>query len=138
MLEYLPTVVPLEDAEVSAVLEKSFNRRGIRVVTRARFDPASVVSDESGVRVTVGRDGEEGTEEHAAEVMLVATGRAANVEDADRLTPINRRNRRGFREILEKAATSVPRPNSAGIDQRNAPQVGFPSIRSCPVFGVCL
>jgi dihydrolipoamide dehydrogenase len=81
VLEYLPTVVPLEDAEVSAVLEKSFNRRGIRVVTRARFDPASVVADESGVRVTVGRDGEEGTEEHAAEVMLVATGRAANVED---------------------------------------------------------
>jgi dihydrolipoamide dehydrogenase len=81
LLEYLPTVVPLEDAEVSAVLERSFTRRGIRVVTKARFDPGAVVADETGVRFALARDGEEGSEEIAAEVMLVATGRAANVED---------------------------------------------------------
>ena len=80
LIEYLPAIVPLEDAEVSAVLERSFTRRGIQVVTRARFDTAAVVADESGVRVDVGRDGEEGQREIRAEVMLVATGRAANVE----------------------------------------------------------
>ncbi|MCU0506776.1 MAG: dihydrolipoyl dehydrogenase, partial [Chloroflexi bacterium] len=80
LIEYLPTVVPLEDAEVSAVLERSFTRRGIRVVTRARFDPAAVAVDETGVRFALSRDGEQGSEEVAAEVMLVATGRAANVE----------------------------------------------------------
>ncbi len=80
LLEYLPTVVPLEDAEVSAALERSLTRRGIRVVTRARFDPAAVAADDAGVRFTLSRDGEEGSEEVAAEVMLVATGRAANVE----------------------------------------------------------
>jgi len=80
LLEYLPTIVPLEDAEVAAVLERSFTKRGIDVVTRARFDTAAVVTDGSGVRVDVGRDGEEGRREVRAGVMLVATGRAANVE----------------------------------------------------------
>ena len=80
LLEYLPRIVPLEDAEVSATLEKSFTRRGIRVMTNARFDPASVAADDEGVRLTVGPEG--GTaEELRAAMMLVATGRAANVED---------------------------------------------------------
>jgi dihydrolipoamide dehydrogenase len=81
LVEYLPAIVPLEEAEVGAALERSFTRRGIRVVTKARFDPSAVVADEAGVRFTLSRDGEEGSEEVAAEVMLVATGRAANVED---------------------------------------------------------
>src|SRR6185503_17310439 len=38
VLEYLPSVVPLEDRDVSAALERSFTRRGIRVMTKARFD----------------------------------------------------------------------------------------------------
>ncbi len=80
LVEYLPTIVPLEDAEVSAVVERSFTRRGIKVITKARFDTAAVVADDAGIRFTVARDGEEGSEEIAAEVMLVATGRAANVE----------------------------------------------------------
>lgn len=81
LVEYLPAIVPLEDAEVSAALERSFTRRGIRVITKARFDPSTVAADDAGVRFSVSRDGEEGSEEVAAEVMLVATGRAANVED---------------------------------------------------------
>ncbi len=81
LVEYLPAIVPLEDAEVSAVLERSFTRRGIRVITKARFDTSAVAADDAGVRFVVSRDGEEGSEQIAAEVMLVATGRAANVED---------------------------------------------------------
>jgi len=49
-------------------------------MTNARFDPASVAADDEGVRLTVGPEG--GTaEELRAAMMLVATGRAANVED---------------------------------------------------------
>ncbi len=80
VLEYLPAIVPLEDHEVSALVERSFTKRGIRVMTRARFDPASVRADADGVVVSVGPEGGE-PEEVRAEVMLVATGRAANVED---------------------------------------------------------
>ncbi len=79
VLEYLPGIVPLEDREVSQLLERSFTKRGIRVMTNARFDAARVAVEEEGVRFDVGPEGG-AVEELRAEVMLVATGRAANVE----------------------------------------------------------
>lgn len=80
VLEYLPQIVPLEDAEVGKLLERSFTKRGITVMTNARFDPASVKADATGVSVLVGPDGKEPAELRA-EMMLVATGRAANIEE---------------------------------------------------------
>jgi dihydrolipoamide dehydrogenase len=80
LLEYLPAIVPLEDRDVSRELERSFTRRGIKVVTSARFEAASIVADDAGVRITVGPDGKEAAE-ISAEMLLVAAGRATNVED---------------------------------------------------------
>ncbi len=80
LLEYLPAIVPLEDREVSRELERTFARRGITVMTSARFDAASVVAGDAGVRITVGPEGKDATE-ISAEMLLVATGRATNVED---------------------------------------------------------
>jgi dihydrolipoamide dehydrogenase len=80
LLEYLPAIVPLEDHEVSRELERSFARRGIKVITSARFDVASVIAADAGVRITVGPEGKEATELSAG-MLLVAAGRATNVED---------------------------------------------------------
>jgi dihydrolipoamide dehydrogenase len=80
VLEYLPALVPLEDGEVSKEMERAFKRRGIKVITQARFDASAVKTDDSGVSVMVAKEGEEPSELRA-EQMLVATGRAANVED---------------------------------------------------------
>src|SRR5262245_49119584 len=80
VLEYLPQIVPLEDGEVSKTLERSFTKRGITVMTNARFDPASVTSDKDGICLMVGPEGKEPSEARA-EKLLVATGRAANIED---------------------------------------------------------
>ncbi len=80
VLEYLPALVPLEDADVSKEMERAFKRRGINVITSARFDTSAVKADDSGVSLLVGREGEEPSELRA-EQMLVATGRAANVEN---------------------------------------------------------
>ena len=41
VLEYLPAIVPLEDAEISTEMERAFRRRGIKVMTSARFDTSS-------------------------------------------------------------------------------------------------
>jgi dihydrolipoamide dehydrogenase len=79
VLEYLPAVVPLEDAEISREMERAFTRRGISVMTSARFDPSAVTADESGVRLMVGKEGQEPSELRA-EQLLVATGRAANTD----------------------------------------------------------
>ena len=50
------------------------------IMTNARFDPASVTADEGGICLMVGPEGKEPAELRA-ELMLVATGRAANIED---------------------------------------------------------
>jgi dihydrolipoamide dehydrogenase len=80
LLEYLPAVVPLEDKDVSQALERSFTRRGITVMTNARFDPAAVSLEKNGICMMVGPDGKE-PQELRAEMLLVAAGRAANIED---------------------------------------------------------
>ena len=80
LLEYLPSIVPLEDRDISAALERSFTRRGIKVVTKARFDAKSVKVTADGVSLLVGPDGG-AAEELRVEQLLMATGRAANSED---------------------------------------------------------
>ncbi len=80
VLEYLPQIVPLEDAEVSRVVQRSFEKRGMTVMTNARFDPAKVSVEKDGICLMVGPDGKDQGEVRA-EIMLVATGRAANIED---------------------------------------------------------
>lgn len=80
LLEYLPRIVPLEDPEVSSTVKRSFERRGIKVMTDARFDPAAVTAGDDGVSLVVGPEGGDASELRA-EMLLVATGRAANLED---------------------------------------------------------
>ena len=106
LLEYLPAIVPLEDAEVSKELERSFNRRGIKVITKARFDAASVIADDAGVRVTVGPEGGEATE-ISAEMLLVAAGRAVNTEDVG-LETTSAELDRGFVKVDGHMRTKEP------------------------------
>jgi dihydrolipoamide dehydrogenase len=80
LLEYAQQIVPLEDLEVSKTLQRSFERRGLSVMTDARFDPASVSIEEEGICLMVGPEGKDQAELRA-EMMLVATGRAANIEE---------------------------------------------------------
>jgi dihydrolipoamide dehydrogenase len=80
LLEYFPQIVPLEDREVSQALERSFTRRGMTVMTNARFDVAKVSVEKDGICLMVGPEGKD-QQELRAEQMLVAAGRATNVEE---------------------------------------------------------
>ena len=80
LLEYLPVIVPAEDADVSKELERSFGRRGMKIMTSARFDAAKVEVEKGGVCLMVGPEGKE-PEELRAEMLLVAAGRAPNTEE---------------------------------------------------------
>ena len=80
LLEYLPQIVPLEDREVSQLVERSFSRRGIAVMTSARFDTTKVEISKDGICLVVGPDGKE-AKELRADQLLVAAGRAPNVEE---------------------------------------------------------
>jgi dihydrolipoamide dehydrogenase len=80
LVEMLPSLVPLEDADVGVELRKRFESRGIRCLVGTRLDLGSVERNEGGVAVTVSdSDGKE--QRLQAEVLLVAVGRSANVED---------------------------------------------------------
>jgi dihydrolipoamide dehydrogenase len=80
LVEMLPSLVPLEDADIGVELRRQFEARGITCLTGHRLDLESVQRNEGGVAVTVA--GEDGKEQRLqAEVLLVAVGRAANVED---------------------------------------------------------
>jgi dihydrolipoamide dehydrogenase len=106
LLEYLPAIVPLEDAEVSKELERTFKRRGITVMTSARIDAASVVADDEGVRITVGPEGSE-AKELRAEMLLVAAGRAVNTEDVG-LETTRAETDRGFVKVDGHLRTREP------------------------------
>ncbi|HKF85803.1 MAG TPA: dihydrolipoyl dehydrogenase [Candidatus Limnocylindrales bacterium] len=106
LLEYLPAIMPLEDRDVSKELERSFSRRGIKIMTNARFDAASVHPDDNGVRMTVGPEGKD-TTELQAEMLLVAAGRATNVEDVG-LETTSAELDRGFVKVDDHMRTREP------------------------------
>lgn len=79
LLEVLPAILPLEDADSSSAVQRAFRKRGIEVRTGAKISNVKVAK--SGVKMTVAMgDGSE-KEELAVDVVLVAAGRAPNVED---------------------------------------------------------
>jgi dihydrolipoamide dehydrogenase len=106
LLEYAPALVPLEDAEISKELERTFSRRGIKVMTNARFDPAAVGTDDDGVRLMVGKEGEE-QREMRAEQMLVATGRAPNSDNVG-LDSTRAKVEKGFVQVDGRMRTAEP------------------------------
>src|SRR5262245_55027505 len=53
LIEFLPRVLPLEDAEVSPIVARSFGRRGIKVVTGARLLPETLARERRSVSVEV-------------------------------------------------------------------------------------
>ena len=77
IVELLPHLLPLEDEEVSAELEKSFRKRGIKFSTGTRLEKMEK-SDKSVVVTGKNAKGEDVRLE--AEMLLVAVGRMAYLE----------------------------------------------------------
>lgn len=78
VLEALEQVLPLEDKECAAVVEKSYKKRGIDMYVGARLEKAEVGKD--AVKLTfAGKDGKQQTLE--VERVLVAVGRAPIIDD---------------------------------------------------------
>ena len=77
VIEALPRILPLEDAECSDALAKSYKKRGIDVVAGAKVVKADVRADR--VVLTLEAGGKSQTVE--AEKVLMAAGRAVNTEN---------------------------------------------------------
>jgi dihydrolipoamide dehydrogenase len=76
LIEVLPRILPLEDAESSDVLTKSYRKRGITVLAGAQVKKATVGKDKVTLEVAAGGK----TEMVEVEKVLMAAGRAVNTE----------------------------------------------------------
>jgi dihydrolipoamide dehydrogenase len=77
LIEALPRMLPLEDAEASDAVAKSFKKRGIEVIAGAKVSKAEVGKD----RVTLTVEVAGKTQTIAVEKVLMAAGRAVNTEN---------------------------------------------------------
>ena len=102
IVEMLPNLVPNEDADISAQLERAFKRHRIEFLTGASV--TGVDTSGSVVKVTVDKDGASQTLE--CDKVLVAIGIQANVEDIGLETVGIATDRAGI-IVNEKMATNV-------------------------------
>ncbi|RFD26334.1 dihydrolipoyl dehydrogenase [Mycobacterium uberis] len=76
IVEFLPRVLPNEDAEVSKEIEKQFKKLGIKILTGTKVE--SISDNGSHVLVAVKKDGQ--SQELKADKVLQAIGFAPNVD----------------------------------------------------------
>ncbi len=107
LIEALPRILPLEDAESSDVLTKSYRKRGITVLAGAQVKKATVGKDKVTLEVTAGGK----TETVEVEKVMMAAGRAVNTESMGFQEAGVELTDRGFvkvnRETLETPAPGV-------------------------------
>jgi dihydrolipoamide dehydrogenase len=103
LIEVMPNILPVEDADCSKEVERSFKKRKIDVLTGAKISNVKVGKD--SVSMTVESGGEK--RELKSDVVLVAAGRAPNVEDIGLREQGVQLTDRGFVKINERMETTT-------------------------------
>ena len=118
VIELLPRLVPGEDAAVSAELERSFKKRGIKVITGARVTAATAGAN--GVELSLqSADASAGsgpgtkTPQLNCELLLVATGRGP-VTDGLGAEQLGIKMDRGYVVVDQLFKTNVPGISAIG------------------------
>jgi dihydrolipoamide dehydrogenase len=110
IIELLPRLVPVEDEAVSAELEKSFKKQGIKVMTGTKVTSAKAGAD----GVTLEAQGPDGkSAKLTADLLLVATGRGP-VTDGLGAAQVGVRLERGYIHVDREYRTSVPGISAIG------------------------
>ena len=105
LIEALPRILPMEDAESSDTVAKSFKKRGISIYAGAKVKKATVGKDKTTLEVEAGGK----TENIETEKVLMAAGRAVNTEDLGLKEAGIQLTDRGFIKVsLATLETSVP------------------------------
>ena len=104
VIEALPRILPLEDAESSDTLNKSYRKRGIEVIAGAKVTKANVGKDK--VTLDVETAGEK--KQVAAAAVLMAAGRAVNTENIGLKECGIQLTDRGFIKVDKNLQTSTP------------------------------
>ncbi len=103
IVEVLPNILPVEDADCSKEVERAFKKRKIEVLTGAKISGVKVAKDSVSMSVESGG----AKKDLKADVVLVAAGRAPNIEDLGLKERGVQLTDRGFVKINERMETSV-------------------------------
>ncbi len=104
VLEMLPRIVPVEDEEISAELEKVFRKKGIQIQTEAKVE--SIKKKSKGISVAfTDRSGKKQT--LSAEKILIAVGRKPQTENLG-LEKTRAKVERGFVHVGPYMETAEP------------------------------
>ncbi|OFW01062.1 MAG: dihydrolipoyl dehydrogenase [Acidobacteria bacterium RIFCSPLOWO2_02_FULL_68_18] len=127
IVELLPRLVPLEDEAISAELEKSFRKQGIKVLTGTRVTRAFVEGD----LVRLAAETPDGkTQSLAGDILLVATGRGP-VTSGLGAEELGIRMDKGYIRVDSLYRTSVPNIAAIGdvitVDGAAHPQLAHVS-----------
>ena len=103
LVEVMPNILPVEDADCSKEVERAFKKRKIDVLTGAKLSGVKVGKD--SVSMTVEAGGEK--KELKSDIVLVAAGRAPNIEDLGLKEQGVQLTERGFIKIDKTMQTST-------------------------------
>ena len=110
VIELLPRLVPVEDEAVSAELEKSFKKQGIKSMTGTKVTKATVTTN----GVDVEAQGSDGTPQKlSCEILLVATGRGP-VTTGLGAEDLGLQMERGYVRVDDMYRTNVPNISAIG------------------------
>jgi dihydrolipoamide dehydrogenase len=104
VVEVLPQILPVEDAEIAAFARKSFEKQGINIFTGAKV--TKLDKKEDSVTVTID-DGKGGTQTLAVERVISAVGVVGNIENLG-LEKLGVKTDRGAIVIDGMCKTNVP------------------------------
>jgi len=104
LIEALPRILPLEDAEASDTLAKSYKKRGIEVIAGAKVAKATAGKDKVVLDVEAGGE----RKQVAAAAVLMAAGRAVNTENLGLKECGIQLTERGFIKIDQRLQTTAP------------------------------
>lgn len=77
LVEFMPTIVPNEDAEVASTLQRAFKKNGMKVLTSTSVEAV----DTTGDKLKVTLKGKKGEETIEADIVLSAVGVSTNIEN---------------------------------------------------------
>ncbi len=103
LIDVAPTILPLEDADCSAELAKAFKKRKIDVLAGAKISDVKIGKSSVTMSVDVGGN----KQSLEVEQVLVAAGRAPNVDDIGLKENGVNLTESGFIKINEKMETSA-------------------------------
>jgi dihydrolipoamide dehydrogenase len=104
VIEALPRILPLEDAESSDAVGKSYRKRGIEVIAGAKVTKANVAKDKVTLDVEAGGEKKQIT----ASAVLMAAVRAVNTENIGLKECGIQLSDRGFIKVDKNLQTTTP------------------------------